>query len=100
MAEIKKKTQQKNKVTYYIVKRRVNKEIRKDNLYYYDLRHYDNNLNKYVIEKNVLVNFYGTMITDKPILNGEKYLDYKEFFNNYNTNRDQNLNPYRKQIGG
>lgn len=84
------------KVNYYIVKRRVDKEKRKYGLFYYDLRHYDKNLSKYVIENNVLVNFYGTMITDKPILNGEEYLDYKDFFNNYNTIRNKNLNPYKK----
>lgn len=88
--------EQKNKVNYYVVKRKVDKEIRQDGLFYYDLRHYDKNVNKYVIEKNVFVNFYGTMITDKPILNGKDYLDYKEFFNNFNTIRNKNLNPYSK----
>ncbi|MBQ6991457.1 MAG: hypothetical protein IJN50_00840 [Clostridia bacterium] len=88
--------EQNNKVNYCIVKRRVGKQKRQDGLFYYDLRHYDNNLSKYVIEENVFVNFYGTMITDRPILNGEEYLDYKDFFNIYNTVRDQNLNPFKK----
>lgn len=84
------------KVNYYIVKRRVDKEIRKEGLYYYDLRHYDKNVNKYVIEDKVLVNFYGTMITDKSILNGKEYIDYKDFFNEFNAIRNNKLNPYRK----
>lgn len=87
---------QENKVNYYIVRRRVDKEKRQDDLFYYDLRHYDKNVNKYVIEEKVLVNFYGTMITDKSILNGKEYLDYKDFFNQFNVIRNKNLNPYRK----
>ena len=65
-------------------------------MFYYDLRHYDKNTTKYVIEKNVLVNFYGTMITDKPILNGREYIDYKDFFNEFKIIRNNRLNPYRK----
>jgi len=39
--------EQNNKVNYCIVKRRVGKQKRQDGLFYYDLRHYDNNLSKY-----------------------------------------------------
>lgn len=89
---------EKQKINYYITKKRVEKNLRKDNLFYYELRHYDKNVYKYVIEKNVLVNFYGTMVTDKEILNEREYIDYKDFFSEYETVRNRNLNPYRKKV--
>lgn len=91
-----KQDNKKKEVNYYIVKSRVNNKLKLESLFYYDLRHYDKNTTKYVIEENVLVNFYGTMITDKPILNGREYIDYKDFFNEFKTIRNNKLNPFRK----
>lgn len=62
-------------VKYYIVKKRIPINLRKKDLFYYELRHYDNNENKYVIENNVLVNFYGTLITNKEILHNREFIE-------------------------
>lgn len=36
-------------------------------------------------------------ITDKEMLNARDYIDYKDFFNEFDAVRNRNLNPYRRQ---
>lgn len=86
-----------DKIRYYICKKRVPNDMKKNNLYYFELRHYDNNNKKFVIEKNrVRVNYYGTLIIEKDILSQNEYLDQNDFFKNYNLVRDKKLNPFLK----
>lgn len=81
-----------DEIKYFVTTKRIPERERDNNLFYYELRHYDDNMSKYVIERdNVIVNFYGTMITDKEILGNREYMEYSEFKKCYNTIRDYNL---------
>lgn len=89
---------EKEVVNYYTVKERIPEDMRKSNLFYYDLRHYDNNINKYCIERDkVIVNFYGTLVTDKEVLNGREYLNRDDFVKEKTAIRNKFLNPFRKK---
>lgn len=47
--------------------KRIPKAERDPNKFYYELRHADNDWSVPItVEKNVLVNFWGTLISDKP----------------------------------
>lgn len=84
-------------VEYYIIKERIHKNDRKKGFFYYELRHYDNNCKLFVIESGkVMVNFYGTLITNKEILKGKEYLDIKEFRATFNLSRNNKI--YSKKL--
>jgi hypothetical protein len=59
---------------------RIPKEKRDPNRYYYELRHADNDWScPITVEKAVLVNFWGTLISDKPYsLNDGGYYSLSE----------------------
>lgn len=89
---------EKEVVNYYTVRERIPEHMRKRTLFYYDLRHYDNDINKYCIERDrVIVNFYGTLITDKEVLNGREYLNRDDFVKEMKAIRNKFLNPFRKR---
>lgn len=79
-------------IRYFIKKQRILPENRNKEFFYYELRHYDNNESFFVIEKeNVIVNFYGTLITSKEILGDKEYMDQKEFKKLYKLVKDKAL---------
>ena len=52
----------------YIREGRIKREERYDDFHYYDMRHDDNDWSEPItIEKAVGVNFFGTLVTNKPI---------------------------------
>ena len=51
---------------------------KKENLFYYDLREYDDG-DGYTIEKRALVNNIGCLITDTEILKDKEFVDGEEF---------------------
>lgn len=57
---------------------RIKEADRKPNKYYYELRHGDDWGEPETIEKSVMVNFYGTIIADKPITLKEKSYNSEE----------------------
>lgn len=67
------------KIKYQDVGIRIPKEKRKKNLFYYELR--DDEGISYRIERSVIVNNIGSLITDKDILCGKEYITDKEFNN-------------------
>jgi len=76
------------KINYNIIGDIVPKEERNPKLYYYELREYDNG-NGFEIERSVLVNFYGTLVTDREILGDLEYIDYKKIFESEEINMYQ-----------
>ena len=83
---------EKERVRYYVIRERIPEESRKEGLFYYELRHYDNNINMYVIEsEGVLVNFYGTMVCDKEILGNLEYMERRDLRKKFNTIKDKSL---------
>ena len=54
------------------------KEERKEGLFYYDIRNSETD-NGYLIEKRVLVNNIGSLVTTKDILGDKKFLSNDEF---------------------
>lgn len=79
------------KTKYYIIRKKIPKSLRKRDLFYYELRHYDNNVSKYVIESTVIVNFYGTLITDREILKGREFIEKSQFLQENDVIRDISL---------
>lgn len=78
-------------------------EIERTGLYCYDLRHSDDGAEIATIEKNVLVNRIGSIITDQEILFGDKYpnnyIDYDEFVeNNENVSKIEELKPTKARF--
>ena len=53
-------------------------EERNKDLFYYDIRNADFG-SGYTIEKNVLINNIGSLVTNKDILQGKKFITDKEF---------------------
>lgn len=52
----------------FINEGRIESSVRHDNLFYYDMRHEDSNwAEPETIEKRVLCNFFGTLVTTAPI---------------------------------
>lgn len=83
---------EKETVRYYVIRERIPEESRKEGLFYYELRHYDNNINMYVIEsEGVIVNFYGTMVCDKDILGNLEYMERRDLRKKFNTIKDKSL---------
>lgn len=79
-------------IRYYITKQHVLRKNRNKKIFYYELRHYDNNERFFVIEKeDVIVNFYGTLISSKEILRNREYMDQKEFKKLYKLVKDKTL---------
>ena len=68
---------------FLIVDDRVPKESRDKDLYYYELREYDNG-EGYTIEKKVIVNFAGTLISRVELLHNKEYIDYNDFLKKMN----------------
>ncbi len=71
-----------------IIEARVLEKDRKPNKYYYELRHNDNSVSSknLSVEKNVLVNFYGTLELDfeldfskKDVPSYKDAISFKEF---------------------
>ncbi len=82
-------------VEYFITRERVLPTQKNNNMFYYELRHYDNDDRKYVIEsERVIVNFYGTLITNKEILNYREFIDAKDFFKENIVEENELLNPF------
>lgn len=68
-------------VVYYTeVNDRIPIDKRISNLYYYELRNCEERIS---IEKSVLVDFEGTLVTDTDILGDKEYIDKNELFNCY-----------------
>ena len=76
------------KINYNIIGDIVPKEERNPKLYYYELREYDDGTG-FEIERSVLVNFYGTLVTDREILGDLEYIDYKKIFESEEINMYQ-----------
>ncbi len=70
---------QKKAIKFSELDKRIPKEDRFNDLYYYEYRGTDK---KETIERNTFVDFKGTLITNKEILNGKDYIEYEELFNN------------------
>ena len=70
---------QKKAIRFSELDKRIPKEDRFNDLYYYEYRGTDK---KETIERNTFVDFKGTLITNKEILNGKDYIEYEELFNN------------------
>ena len=68
---------------FLIVDDRVPEESRDKDLYYYELREYDVG-EGFTIEKKVLVNFAGTLISRVELLHNREYLDYNKFLKERN----------------
>jgi len=67
-------------VNAILVEKRIPEEERNSGLYYYGVRHSDDDWGKPVtIEVNVRFNFYGTLITDEPLRfpEGKDYIVFK-----------------------
>ena len=67
------------KVKYQEVSIRIPKEKRKKNLFYYELR--DDEGTSYRIERSVIINNIGSLITDKDILDNKKFIMDKDLDN-------------------
>ncbi|AIF68430.1 hypothetical protein GZ22_18575 (plasmid) [Terribacillus saccharophilus] len=50
-----------------IIKARLKRDTRDKDLYYYDIRHGDDWTTPVCLERGVMANFYGTMVTLQPI---------------------------------
>lgn len=48
-------------------------------LFYYDLRSADDPMDGYTIERHVLINHIGTLVTDTDILGSRELMDDEEF---------------------
>lgn len=70
---------QKEAIRYIETYERIPKKQKNPDLFYYEYR--EGNGEK-VIEKGVWVDFAGTLITNKEILNGKEYIDSNQLFNN------------------
>ena len=70
---------QKEAIRYKEVNERISKKQKDPNLFYYEYRGNDE---EKVIEKGVWVDYAGTLITNKEILNDKEYLDLNELFKN------------------
>lgn len=70
---------QKEAIRYMEIDGRIPKKQKNPDLFYYEYR--ENNGEK-VIEKGVWVDFAGTLITNKEILNGKEYINSNQLFNN------------------
>jgi len=63
---------------------RIRQDARKDGLYYYDIRHSDDDWgDPATVEPCVVVNHFGTMVTTKPIVftpneHGDQYLEIED----------------------
>ena len=68
---------------FLIVENRIPEQNREKDLYYYELREYDNE-DGYTIEKKVVVNFAGTLISNIELLHNKEYMDYNEFLKKMN----------------
>ncbi|MDO5556342.1 MAG: hypothetical protein Q4G09_07050 [Clostridia bacterium] len=58
---------------------RIPKEARTSNLFYYEYRE---NEGEKIIERSVWVDYAGTLVTNKDILDDKEFIHYKEIFNN------------------
>ena len=65
---------QNNKIKYQFIMDRVPKEERKGNLFYYEVRGDYYEMRDSTIEREVLVDFGGTLITNKEILENKEYI--------------------------
>lgn len=70
---------QNRKIKYQFIKDRIPKEERKRNLFYYEVRSDDYLMRASTIERKVLVNFFGTLITNKEILEDKEYIRVDTF---------------------
>lgn len=70
---------QKDVIKFFEIYDRIAKKDKIDGLYYYEYRE---NEGTKVIEKNVWVDYAGTLVTNKDILNGKEYIEREEIFNN------------------
>ena len=70
---------QKKAIKFTEIDKRIPNEDRFDDLYYYEYR---GNERKETIERNTFVDFKGTLITNKNILDGKDYIEYDDLFNN------------------
>lgn len=86
---------QKEAIRYIETNERIPKKQKNPDLFYYEYR--EGNGEK-VIEKGVWVDFAGTLITNKEILNGKEYIDSNQLFNNpkilmiYDDNLEEKIN--------
>lgn len=65
---------QNSKIKYQFIMDRVPKEKRKRNLFYYEVRSDYYEMRASTIERKVLVDFWGTLITNKEILENKEYI--------------------------
>ncbi|MBP3595919.1 MAG: hypothetical protein J6J60_00745 [Clostridia bacterium] len=70
---------QKDVIKFFEIYDRIPKKDKIDGLYYYEYRETEGTK---VIEKNVWVDYGGTLVTNKDILNGKEYIDREKIFNN------------------
>jgi hypothetical protein len=54
-------------VKIYMVDKRIDMEDRKNHLFFYDIRHCDEKWLPYMIQPNVWVNHFGTIVTKQPL---------------------------------
>lgn len=64
-----------------VLMKRIKEKDRKHDKFYYETRHNDNSMDRPVtVEKDVLVNFYGTLELDFELnFKGKKAITFKEF---------------------
>lgn len=84
---------QKESIYFSETGERIPKENRDDNLFYYDYRE---SKGERTIEKNVLVNYVGTLVTNKEILKGKEFIKYEELFENENIKMIEDSNIQEK----
>lgn len=70
---------QKDVIKFFEIYDRIPKKDKIDVLYYYEYRETEGTK---VIEKNVWVDYGGTLVTNKDILNGKEYINREKIFNN------------------
>ena len=71
--------EQKEVIKFTEIGERIPKHQKNGNLFYYEYRE---NEGERTIEKNVWVDYAGTLVTNKDILNGKEYVNYNDIFNN------------------
>lgn len=71
--------EQKEVVKYTEIPEKIAKNRKNQDLFYYEYRESDN---QKTIEKGVWVDFSGTLVTNKEILDNKEYMDRNELFNN------------------
>lgn len=70
---------QKEVICFAETGKKIPKEQRDDNLFYYEYRESEG---ERTIEKSVWVDYVGTLVTNKEILKGKEFINYEELFEN------------------